>query len=137
MHRGMPGWPGMPMLTGVVELVAHALQRGPMPNPTRSFMLGDPAGGAVMYGCVIDVKGVDELVVGLRAPARLAVLTAGGAAATRPRSVPIWYGRTIGQIHGSSPDRSVARPKSENADDAQPYRSRSRCPRRAIRLRAN
>lgn len=56
---------------GVVELDEDALPGGPLPNPTRSLLLGDPAGGAEVYGCVIDLDDDGEIASGIRAPARL------------------------------------------------------------------
>jgi hypothetical protein len=84
------------VLHGIVELQADALPRGALPNPTRSLILGDPAGGATCWGCVIDLDEDGELRGGLRAPARL--LFWQPLHPDPPGPVPIWYGRVIGQV---------------------------------------
>ena len=74
------------MLPRVVELNDDALPGGPLPNPTRSLLLGDPAGGALVYGCVIDLDD-GEIAGGIRAgPAAVLAARASIAARDRARS---------------------------------------------------
>lgn len=47
----------------------RAFRTGAIPNPTRRLLLGDPVGG-VVYGCVIELKCVDELANGMTLRAR-------------------------------------------------------------------
>ncbi len=57
------------VLVGQLRLADDAFRVGRHPNPTRSLLLGDPAGGALVYGCLIEADGVDELVNGISAAA--------------------------------------------------------------------
>ena len=62
---------GDPVLHGVVEQDEDGRRGGPLPNPTRSLLLGAPASGALVYGRVIDLAGDGGIGCGTRAPARL------------------------------------------------------------------
>lgn len=95
MIHGMSGGPG-PVLHGVVELDGNALNKRPLPNPTRSLLLGDPASGALVYGCLIDLDEDGELRGGISAPARLLFWQRLHPALPGP--VPIRYRRVIGHI---------------------------------------
>lgn len=96
MRHGMPGWPNAPVLHGIVELASDALARGPLPNPTRSLILGDPTGDGLGWGCVIDLDEDGELRGGVCAPARF--LFWRPAHPPLPGPVPVWYGRVIGLV---------------------------------------
>jgi hypothetical protein len=95
MIHGMIAVGGDPVLHGAVELDDDALPGGPLPNPTRSLLLGDPAGGALVYGCVIDLDG-GEIAGGIPAPARL--LFWQPEHPSPPGPVPTWYHRVIGRV---------------------------------------
>ena len=73
-----------------------ALPRGALPNPTRSLMLGDPAGGAVCWGCVIDLDEDSDVHGGLRAAARFLFWRPVHPPLLGP--VPVWYHRVIGLV---------------------------------------
>lgn len=94
----MAGSPGCPVLSGTISLLPDAFSAGAISNPTRSLLLGDPAGGATVYGCVIDVAGVDELVNGMTATARF--LFWNPQSPPLPGPIALWVGKIVGHAHG-------------------------------------
>ena len=96
MIHGMITAGGDPVsLHGVVYLDEDALPGGPLPNPP-ALLLGDPSGGALVYGCVIDLGDDGEIAGGIRARARL--LFWQPEHPFPPGPVPIWYHRVIGRV---------------------------------------
>lgn len=87
------------MLAGTAVFFAEAMTRGAFANPTRSFVLGDPAGGAVVYGCVLDLLGAEEIAPGAAGPVRIRVVSDELPDLTVP--IPIWSGRVIGELRGA------------------------------------
>jgi hypothetical protein len=85
-----------PMLVGRLQLAEDAFRAGWHANPTRSLLLADPS-GTVLYGCIIEAAGVNELVNGLNASATFRFWNP----YTPPRRgpLPVWYGRVIGEVH--------------------------------------
>jgi hypothetical protein len=84
--------------TARVVLYDRGPFRGPLPSPTRSFVLGDPATGDPVVGCEIDLLGHDQFVPGLSAEATIDVVSS-DVGRQLPGSVPIWYGGVIGETH--------------------------------------
>lgn len=84
------------VLVGRLQLTDDAFRVGWHSNPTRSLLLGDPAGGALVYGCLIEADGVDELVNGLSAAATFRFWNP--YTPPLPGPVPVWYGRVIGEV---------------------------------------
>ncbi|WP_344671810.1 hypothetical protein [Catenulispora yoronensis] len=87
------------MLAGTAVFFAKAMTRGAFANPTRSFVLGDPAGGAVVYGCVLELLGADEIALGAAGPVRILVVYDEVPDLTAP--IPIWSGRVVGEVRGA------------------------------------
>jgi hypothetical protein len=82
------------VVTGTARFEASGEWR--FPNPTRSFVLGDPAGGRLVYGGQFELLDVDEIVPGSsgRAIARLVV----DSLPSTLGPVPIWSGHIIGEF---------------------------------------
>ncbi len=83
-----------PVLVEVLHLRDDAFKAGAIRNPRRSLLLGDPAGGALVYGCVIEVDGVDELRDGTTVTASFTFWQP--LTPELPGPVPVWYGHVIG-----------------------------------------
>jgi hypothetical protein len=83
-----------PVLLGRLQLAGDAFRAGWHPNPTRSLLLGDPS-CTVLYGCIIEAEGVDQLVNGLTVPATFRFWNP--LTPPLPGPIPIWYGRVIGE----------------------------------------
>lgn len=84
------------VLVGRLRLDEGAFLAGWHENPTRSLLLADPS-GTVLYGCVIETAGVNELVNGLNASALFRFWNP--YTPPLPGPVPVWYGRVIGEVH--------------------------------------
>lgn len=84
-----------PVLIGVLHLRDDAFKAGAIRNPTRSLLLGAPAGGAPVYGCLIEVDGVDELRDGTTVTASVTFWQP--LTPEPPGPVPVWYGHVIGE----------------------------------------
>lgn len=79
-----------PVLVGVLHLRDDAFKAGAIRNPTRSLLLGDPAGA-----CIIEVDGVDELRNGTTVTASVTFWQP--LTPELPGPVPVWYGHVIGE----------------------------------------
>jgi hypothetical protein len=79
--------------TGEIVITA-AIQ--PIPNPSRSVLLGDPAAGTT-FGCDLDLVGFSEIVNGSRGTATINVVES-PEAERLPDTMPLWYGSVIGEV---------------------------------------
>jgi hypothetical protein len=72
--------------------------RGPVPTPTRSYVLGDPSRDKQVYGCVIDTLGHEAIEPGGFGPVEVRLVVDEMPDWSEP--VPIWAGRILGELTG-------------------------------------
>jgi hypothetical protein len=84
-------------LNATARFFAEAM-RGPVPTPTRSFVLGDPSRDEKVYGCIIDTPGHQVIEPGTCGPVEVRLVADEWPDRSEP--VPIWAGRVLGELTG-------------------------------------
>ncbi len=82
-------------LSATVTFTPDAFRAGPLPNPSRSLLLGDPSGGRSVHGCLLTLLGVAVISAGAHGPAHLDLFADIAPDLTVP--IPLLYGRIVGQ----------------------------------------
>jgi len=84
---------------GRLVLFRDGSLRNPLPNPSRSILLGDPATGSPVAGCTICANGHELLAPGMDADAIFDVVSS-EFSRNLPERLPLWYGKVIGEASG-------------------------------------
>ncbi|WP_433294149.1 hypothetical protein ACQP2F_32360 [Actinoplanes sp. CA-030573] len=79
------------------EFFAAAMTGGAMPNPSRSFVIGDPAVDTLVYGCVLDLLGAKSIEPGSSGEVSIRLIP-GQALPSLDRTWPLWSGRVLGEL---------------------------------------
>ena len=82
--------------TGHLDVYPDAFPRGPLPIPSRSFVLGDPNQAQLHFGCIVTID-YPTIDAGYSGSAVFDVVES-ERAWVLPINLPLWYGRVIGQV---------------------------------------
>jgi len=85
------------LLHAHAEFFANAMTGGPMANPSRSFVIGDPAVDTVVYGCVLELLGAERIEPGTSGTVSLRLIP-GQELPSLNRKWPLWSGRVLGEL---------------------------------------